>query len=243
MNRSYSKIRHIQESNLRLEKRLLSEQDDSFFEKINVGEINTFIPIKISDSGDIDITATNDNDTLKVKVLNFNNKVLEIQNGTTNEIYDEKNDNRGIRYFSSRSNPKIGLVDSKFGMTTKQKEFANKLVSKMLRGSDKETSLKLNKSNFDNVVLKSDKPVLVDFTASWCGPCQELSIILDEIEIEYKDKIIVGKVDVDVSSEIAKQYKIKTLPVVLFFNKGVMVKRIDSLNPKETYLNTIKSIK
>ena len=70
----------------------------------------------------------------------------------------------------------------------------------------------LTKSNFENEVLKADKPVLVDFWASWCGPCRMLAPIVDEIANEYKGKVNVGKVNVDDERELAMRYGISSIP-------------------------------
>ena len=79
--------------------------------------------------------------------------------------------------------------------------------------------LKITKENFEAEVLKSDKPGLVDFYADWCGPCQMLSPIVDEIAQE-RDDIKVGKINVDEQMELAQKYGVMTIPTLLVFKNG-----------------------
>lgn len=80
--------------------------------------------------------------------------------------------------------------------------------------------LSFNEQNFDSEVLKSDKPVLVDFTATWCGPCKQLSPIVDKIATDYSGKVKVGKLDIDESPKLAAKYGIRSVPTVLVFQGG-----------------------
>ena len=77
-----------------------------------------------------------------------------------------------------------------------------------------------NKDNFEKEVLNSDKPVLVDFWAEWCGPCKSLSPTIEEIALEYSGKFSIGKIDIDQNADIAAKYGIRSIPCLLFFNKG-----------------------
>jgi len=77
-----------------------------------------------------------------------------------------------------------------------------------------------NSLNFEQDVLKSDLPVLVDFTATWCGPCKALAPIVDKIADEYQGKVKVGKLDIDDAPEIAQRYGIRSVPTVLVFKGG-----------------------
>jgi thioredoxin 1 len=74
--------------------------------------------------------------------------------------------------------------------------------------------------NFETEVLKSDLPVLVDFTATWCGPCKALAPIVDKIADEFEGKIKVGKLDIDASRPIAEKYRIRSVPTVMVFRGG-----------------------
>ncbi|MBQ6376030.1 MAG: thioredoxin [Lachnospiraceae bacterium] len=93
--------------------------------------------------------------------------------------------------------------------------------------------------NFENEVLKSDVPVLVDFWASWCGPCRMLSPLVDEIAEEVTG-IKVGKVNCDDESEIARKYKIFSIPCLIVFKDGKEVNRSVGAIPKEAILDLLK---
>ena len=84
-------------------------------------------------------------------------------------------------------------------------------------------ALEITDSNFEELVLKSDKPVLVDFWAAWCGPCRMLGPVIDEISNEYSDKAIIGKLDIDSNQEYAAKYGVRNIPTVLVFHKGEVV--------------------
>jgi len=84
-------------------------------------------------------------------------------------------------------------------------------------------SIAVNDSNFEEIVLKSVKPVVVDFSAEWCGPCKMLSPIIDELSVDYDGKVVVAKLDVDESSEVAGKYGIRNIPTVLFIKGGEVV--------------------
>tara|TARA_B000000475_G_C15912699_1_gene413272 strand:+ start:63 stop:380 length:318 start_codon:yes stop_codon:yes gene_type:complete len=77
--------------------------------------------------------------------------------------------------------------------------------------------------NFNDEVLESDKPVLVDFWAEWCGPCRMIAPLLDELHDEFKEKAIIGKVNVDSESDISAKYGITSIPTLLFFKNGEIV--------------------
>ena len=83
----------------------------------------------------------------------------------------------------------------------------------------------LNSQNFEEEVLKSKLPVLVDFAADWCGPCKMMSPVIDELAEEYDGRILVGKVNVDENDAICQEYGIMNIPTVLFFKNGELVNR------------------
>jgi thioredoxin 1 len=97
-------------------------------------------------------------------------------------------------------------------------------------------------SNFENEILKSDKPCIVDFWAEWCGPCHMVSPILEEIAKEYEGKLKVGKLNVDENNQTAGKYGIMSIPNVLFFNGGKMVDQIIGAVPKKHFIEKVEKL-
>ena len=81
-------------------------------------------------------------------------------------------------------------------------------------------ALEITDATFDEVVLRSEKPVLVDFWAAWCGPCRMVGPIIEELSKDFEGKAVVGKVDVDANQEFAAKYGVRNIPTVLVFDKG-----------------------
>ncbi|HJN54302.1 MAG TPA: thioredoxin [Flavobacteriaceae bacterium] len=103
-------------------------------------------------------------------------------------------------------------------------------------------ALELTDTNFEELVLKSEKPVLVDFWAAWCGPCRMVGPVIDEISDEYSEKAVVGKVDIDSNQEYAAKYGVRNIPTVLVFHKGEVVGRQVGVAPKNTYTEAIDNL-
>ncbi|EQC48349.1 thioredoxin [Bacteriovorax sp. BSW11_IV] len=101
---------------------------------------------------------------------------------------------------------------------------------------------KTDSANFQSDVLGSDKPVLVDFWAEWCGPCRTLGPILDEVAAELGDKATILKVNVDENGELAQQYGIRGIPTMIFFKNGEATKTLVGVQPKEEIKKSLEEL-
>lgn len=103
-------------------------------------------------------------------------------------------------------------------------------------------ALEITDANFEELVLKSDKPVVVDFWAEWCGPCKMLGPVIEELSGEYEGKAVVGKVDVDANQDYASQYGVRNIPTVLIFQNGEVVGRQVGVAPKQVYVDAVDKL-
>ncbi len=102
--------------------------------------------------------------------------------------------------------------------------------------------VQISDDTFEQEVLKSETPVVVDFWAAWCGPCKMIAPILEEIAQEYDGKLKVAKIDVDANTKVASQFKIMSIPSLLFFKGGELVEQIVGAMPKAQLLSKVDKV-
>lgn len=102
-------------------------------------------------------------------------------------------------------------------------------------------ALEFNDSNFDELVMNSDKPVLVDFWAEWCGPCRMVGPIVEELATEYDGKAVIGKVNVDENQGVAAKFGIRNIPTLLVFKGGEVVDKQVGVAPKNVLAGKLDS--
>lgn len=102
--------------------------------------------------------------------------------------------------------------------------------------------LELTKENFQSEVIDADVPALVDFWATWCGPCRAIAPIVEELASQYEGKLKVGKVDVDAQRQLAAEFEIRSIPTLLLFKDGKMAEQIVGLIPKKKLEDKVQEI-
>ncbi|MDP3001739.1 MAG: thioredoxin [Bacteroidales bacterium] len=103
-------------------------------------------------------------------------------------------------------------------------------------------ALEVNDGNFDELVIKSDKPVVVDFWAEWCGPCRMIAPIIEEISNEYSGRALVVKCDVDSSPGVAAKYGIRNIPTILFFKDGKIADKQVGAALKNSFVTKLNAL-
>lgn len=103
-------------------------------------------------------------------------------------------------------------------------------------------AVELTDANFEEIVLKSDKPVMIDFWAEWCGPCRMVAPIVEEMSGEYGDKAVIGKVNVDENPNISMKFGIRNIPTIIFLKNGEMVDKSVGAVPKNVLTEKIDNL-
>ena len=103
-------------------------------------------------------------------------------------------------------------------------------------------AIEITDANFEELVVNSDKPVMIDFWAVWCGPCRMIAPIVEEMSTEYGDKAVIGKVDVDSNPNVAMKYGIRNIPTVLFVKGGEVVDKQVGAAPKQSFVAKLDAL-
>lgn len=103
-------------------------------------------------------------------------------------------------------------------------------------------ALEITDANFEELVINSDKPVVIDFWAVWCGPCRMVGPIIEELATEYAGKAVVGKVDVDSNPNVAMKYGIRNIPTVIFVKGGEVIDKQVGAAPKQKFVEKLEAI-
>lgn len=104
------------------------------------------------------------------------------------------------------------------------------------------SAINLNRNNFEEVVLNADKPVLIDFWASWCGPCRMQSPVIEKLSVELDGSAVIAKLNVDENPELAAQFSVMSIPTLVFIKDGKIVGRRTGVTPKATLLSMLNSV-
>ena len=100
-------------------------------------------------------------------------------------------------------------------------------------------ALEFTEENFESLVVKSDKLVMIDFWAEWCGPCRMVGPLVDELANEYDGKALVGKVNVDLHGGIAAQFGVRNIPTIIFLKNGELVDKVVGAVPKDQLIEKL----
>ncbi len=101
------------------------------------------------------------------------------------------------------------------------------------------SEIMITSENFDRTVMQSEKTVLIDFWAGWCGPCRMLALIIDEIAEEYADTVTVGKINIDEQPQLAAAFGVESIPTLIAFKNGVPLGALVGLQTKESVIDLI----
>lgn len=102
--------------------------------------------------------------------------------------------------------------------------------------------VEITEKNFEEMVLKNEKPVMVDFWASWCGPCRMLSTVVDRLADEFDDQLVVGKINVDEQPSLAERYHVLSIPTLFFFKNGELVNKLVGARDHDELSTLIKGM-
>ena len=103
-------------------------------------------------------------------------------------------------------------------------------------------ALQITDANFDEVVMKSTLPVVLDFWAEWCGPCRKIAPTIDELSAEYEGKALVGKVNVDHNPGVTSQFRVRNIPTIVFIKSGEIVQKLVGDQPKSVLINELEKL-